>query len=901
MAARPPREKPLQKRSRAQRRWLEHLPVWAAQAAILGLVSISPWVFGGVRAGFQTWCFAPLMFALLCWAVILPQERKKGRPAIPLALVPLLFGLALGGLQLLPVGETIRSFVSPQATQWRKLLTSTAGLQTEMPPGSQRASAPPAADTAREPMSIYPAATERQLALLTMATCAFALGAQFFRRTGMQLLLCLVAAINGAAIATMGIAQRISGSIFYLSRPSIRYGSFGSFFNENNAAGYLNMCLACSLAALYWLIIRNRPAPIVTFADGIPLEQPNYRSRLKDRWSRICISVGSLKASTLGLFLVAVLLLAGVLCSLSRGAWLALVLAAVLTNFAIRRRRISLPVFSSLGLGAVLSVGLIIWLGADRLIERRAATLLSWKDMLGDARLGNWLESLRALGDYWITGSGLGTYGYAYLPYQQQTSNAWHLHAENQYVEALIDGGLPGLMLLFAELALVLLALRSSFRNQSEASSAGLVACGTLLVLTQALHGIVDFGLYLPANFILLATLCGSFCGRAAWLEANFSLKPRSFWVVLPGSGAACSSALVLGLAVFVLVSWQQTSRAAAVENAMAAARWDDEDPRRPIADVEQAVDRLTAAVRNRWNDGEAHLRLAELWTELYRLHALDQFKRELPKTGEAQLWRLTDLDRLHSRAAELASVKNTTELARMRYEPVVADYLVPAWNHLLWARSACPWLAEVHFELATLCFLDGDPRLDQNHLEHVKLLARYDPTYLYLSGLLDLGDDRTAQAWREFKTSWSLSLEYHYSILAIACRRLTMAQMLEQVIPASPEILIKLVRERYQGQEHAYDRGLLMQRIGQLLSTLPLKTADRYHAQAGFELLKNNVPEALADYQRAVELDPSQYGWRQDWLALLKKVQSADAIDRVPTRVGSRAVHQAAQANHIP
>ncbi|HEY5315805.1 MAG TPA: O-antigen ligase family protein, partial [Pirellulales bacterium] len=448
------------------------------------------------------------MIGLLCWGIVLPLERKS-KPALPLALVPMLLGLALGGLQLIPAGQTLRTFLSPQATEWRETLAPTDQPPTALPPGSRVASHT-APGQSRLPLSIDPAATRRQLALLAMAVAAFALGARFFRHRHPQLVLCLAVAINGAGIASLGIVQRISGNYSYLGASVKGGGSFGSYFNENNAAGYLSMCLACGLAVLYWLLARNRAPAGPMFADGIPLAAPAPSSRWAEYWSGVCHFIGNLGASTLGIWLVLGLLLAGVLCSMSRGGCLALAIATPLTLFAARRGKGIAGFYWSLAIAAVLSTCLVGWLGVARVIERRWATLLDLSGMVGDGRIGNWAESLRALGDYWLLGSGLGTYGYAYLPYQQRYNNAWHLHAENQYLEALMDGGFVGLVLLGAQLALLVLALRKLFRERAEAAGAGLVVGGMLLVLTQSLHAVVDFGLYLPANFLLFATVCGS-------------------------------------------------------------------------------------------------------------------------------------------------------------------------------------------------------------------------------------------------------------------------------------------------------------------------------------------------------------------------------------------------------
>ncbi|HEX4148768.1 MAG TPA: O-antigen ligase family protein, partial [Pirellulales bacterium] len=649
--------------------------------------------------------------------------------------------LALGGMQLVPLGQSVRNFLSPQVTKWRKMLAPDDALPTELPPDS-RSIAVSASKTATpvsdfRPLSIYPAATRRQLTLLSMAAIAFTLGARFFRHRRAQLILCFTAAINGAAIATLGIVQRISGDYSYLGGSQERKTSFGSFFNENNGAGYLNLCLACALAVLCWLLVRHRSSQASLFAAGIPLEPPTAASRLSAAWVGLRAGIAGLTASALAIWLVLGLLLAGVLCSLSRGAWLAAAVAAPLALFAIRRQKGLKSAWISLGIAAAISVALICWLGASKLIERRSTSLLNISSLLDDDRISNWAESLRALGDYWLLGSGLGTYGYAYLPYQQGYNNAWHLHAENQYLEALVDGGVVGLALLACEIGLVLLALRKILSDRSEPANAGLVAAGVFLVCTQSLHALMDFGLYLPANFLLAAVLCGGFCGRAALLSQNPLTASHRRWLALP-AGPVIAPILLVGLSAAAVLSWQETSRAAAVESALTAARW-DETRQVTKPQLEGAIDRLSAATRRRWDDGQAHLRLAQLWIHLYRLQAFAQLQKESPGADENRLWSSTDIAQLHARAAELASVQNEALLDRLREQSVIVKNLDEAWKHLIWARQACPWLSDIHLDLAALCFLAGDPARDVGHLDAVRLLAPYDPDYLYAVGVLDL------------------------------------------------------------------------------------------------------------------------------------------------------------------
>ena len=77
------------------------------------------------------------------------------------------------------------------------------------------------------------------------------------------------------------------------------------------------------------------------------------------------------------------------------------------------------------------------------------------QEVLAKTRIPHWQVALRAVSDFSATGSGLGTYRFVYAPYEEEQCKSWFYHAENQYLEALIVGGIPGLGLMLIMISLV--------------------------------------------------------------------------------------------------------------------------------------------------------------------------------------------------------------------------------------------------------------------------------------------------------------------------------------------------------------------------------------------------------------------------------------------------------------
>src|SRR5205085_12586683 len=123
------------------------------------------------------------------------------------------------------------------------------------------------------------------------------------------------------------------------------------------------------------------------------------------------------------------------------------------------------------------------------------------------------------LPDFGLLGSGYGTLGYV-EPLARRGNyiignNVTFLyvdHAHNDYLEALIEGGVPRLAL---TLGLVWFLVRFGHRalDRHGNRTPGLFAFGALVgVLAVAFHSLVDFGLFTPAVALLAAVVAAHLC-----------------------------------------------------------------------------------------------------------------------------------------------------------------------------------------------------------------------------------------------------------------------------------------------------------------------------------------------------------------------------------------------------
>jgi hypothetical protein len=565
-----------------------------------------------------------------------------------------------------------------------------------------------------------------------------------------------------------------------------------------------------------------------------------------------------------------VCLVAGIFCSLSRGAFLAMIGATVITASVVScaRRRIVGEWYVAL----IAAAGLVLvsWVGMNDSVKSQLATLLNQKAM-ERTLIPHWKDSLKAVPDFWRLGSGLGTYRYVYGQYQQQPSNTWYYHAENQYLETLVEYGVPGLVLLLSMIVLVAVAAWRLLCDAGDRRTVAFATAGIFALTSQAIANFFDLGLYAPANMVLLALWCGALAGGAA--ELADGPRRRSPFLTLPRRQVVAAS-VALALLVGSFFGCREIWRVAAVEAALQGINFTqqsptDYSPQTVVSKIEQ----LSAATEGREDDAEAHYYLARLWIFLYRLRALERLHADSPPgVDRASLWEITSPIVLHRQLCQFAQNGRQADLDSLRSFPVVRDCLRPALRHLVLARRACPLLPDVHLLIAELCGLVADPASDQVPLETARRLAPSDPELLFQAGLLAFQAGRTGQAYDTWRESLLLSSTRLQAILTIVDKQMPTPGVIEKLLPPSPRLLIQLAQGPYHAQERAGVRRLLTERAETLIEQVDVSKADKYALHGAVFALRERFPEAIA-----LGIRPQEIGWRYE---LARALQQAGRIE---------------------
>jgi len=831
----------------------------------LAILLALPWAFGGYPVEIQVWVFAGVGVVLAFWMIALLAGRSP-HVVLPRSVLPLACAVGFGVLQLVPLSSSTVRTLSPATAELRHELqseqasTEVDALQMEAPSPSQA-------------LSLFPAATRQDLSLLCLAATVFVLGAGLLSRPRAGMWLCSLMAANGALLAFFGLIQRITfdGKLYGIV-PLAHGGSpFGPFVNQNNAGGYLSLCLAGAVGvAVYAMGCRRHDTNCL-------FDSPEMRNRpfFAWLWQRLLDVCSRFDAVTLTLLCVCGCVITGIACSLSRGAWVAVAAAAAVTIVLVltAKRQTSRAWWAA---GAViLGLVLISWLGLSETVYARFATLMDREEMTEHSLLGHWPTSLKVAADFWPTGSGLGTYHHVYGAYETEAMSHWFRHAENQYLEALVVGGVVGLGLMLTMIVLLALACWRLLRHSEDERSFAFGVAGVFALTAQSVHALFDFGLYAPANALMFALLCGAIAGRAARVGRNCR-KPAEdvatrgrFRYVLPG--------IVVLLTATTLWGLTEMRRVAAVQTAMRAVEIGrlKELPAEELPQaVEDGMQRLQTALAQRPDDAEGHLRMAELAILRYRLETLDEFTEvhrlelladpTMPQLSREQLWELTSPTSIHEMA--MADI----DLGELRNRPLPAKHLPGVLELAVRARRHCPLLPNSHLILAQLCGMATDPGEDQLHIRRTLHIAPASPDLLYLCGQLDLHAGRFDLMCERWRGSLALSDRYLNDILQVTEAALAEPGMIEELLPESPAMLVRLARERYAAEEWSTVRGLLVDRAALLLEELDLPKGEQCYLRGSVLALQKSYSEAIESFDRAVTLCPNEADWRYDYAVLL-------------------------------
>lgn len=423
--------------------------------------------FGGIYPA----TLIPAAAACLVLAAVRPPGLARRR-ATRLVDGSLLLVLLACGLQAVPLPRVLVAGVSPAALAVERAYAL-------VPPSGPR------------PLSIRPEDTVWAW-LLAGGTVLLFLGARRAFAQGGVRRFTRITALTGLVLAGIALAQDATakGLMYWRVAPP-REGPFpfGPFTNRNHFGTWAMMVVPLCIGYL------AAHAAAHPGAGGI-----GWRRRL----------LSAMDARAWLLIAASMLLMVATAASLSRSgiAGMAVSVAAAALLMQIPRRRSGTEhsatrrasTYGVVAMGAA-TAGILTLVGPLRIVGRFGAAGTAVAD-----RAAIWQDTLPLVRDFWLAGTGAGTFQTAMAVYQRSRLEVIYNQAHNHYLQLAAEGGL----LMGVPVALALLALLDAGRRclASDRSPVYFLRAGAAAgLIGVATQSVWETGLTVPANAALAAVL----------------------------------------------------------------------------------------------------------------------------------------------------------------------------------------------------------------------------------------------------------------------------------------------------------------------------------------------------------------------------------------------------------
>lgn len=830
----------------------------AGEAVLSSLVAFAVWPFASADPDWEAVAAAGVALLAGLWALhaVLTGEFEFRPDIISVSLA----GLAVWtAAHLVPLPEAVVEIVCPLRAEWHRDYLPAVG---EALPGEPAVPRP-----ATLPLSVSPAATRdflgRVLAVLIVYAAArsWLASREAFRRFAWA------ATANGASLAVFAIAQSFvspRNTIYGIETPGSGYGPFVC---RNHFPDYINLCVGLAVG----LLLPPRPEESTADPDATLVERA---------WDVVLTPIRAItSARSIGLAVGIGLMIVSIPFSLSRGGTLAGLAAAVAAALLARAGGRNPAWRFAAGGGVGVAVLLAAWFGAGA-VEARLKTVATGEAF--ESRIPMWKDAVTVVPRSWPTGTGAGAFQWAEASVRTNgTANVAFDSAHNEYLEALVDGGVVGLGLTVVVAFGGLVVVGRGFVRRRTRSVGPLLLGAWFGLAALALHSFGDFGARIPAVALLAAAVAGF--AVAAAEDPEFGRQktrrrvrkrradaaaepvpvppsdrvrpaieglPVAWWVVRGPAAGAIGVAVALAA---VAVALDARSRAVAdrmiTYAAIAAGNRQSETP------AARAAEYLAAAARARPGDTNT---LADA--------ALGEFAAAHEATVAV--------------TAAIAGPAVGSDDARRTPVGEADRHFVAGLRYAVAARAACPLNPRPHHYLGQYAgrFATAEP--PTAHFLRAKKLLAVDAYIWYRVGLDAYVRGDFPAAWENWKGSLARSPAYLVPIVFDTAAKLSPTEMISTVLPADADVLLASADWLYPDRvARAADRRAFLEAAAKL-ATGPGATAKQLAAGAKAADELGDADTAAGLWHRAAAAAPDDFAVHDEFAKFLEREERyAEAI----------------------
>lgn len=348
------------------------------------------------------------------------------------------------------------------------------------------------------PISLEPSATLDRAMLSLACFCVLVLMGQLINSRKRLTIFCYTIVLSGTFQAIFGVMMTVTGVeyLFFTPKETYLHHATGTFVNRNHFAGYLEMALAVGIGLL--LSIKTKTETTAT----------NWRDTIRYA-SEILLSQIAIVRCML------IIMVVGLIMSHSRmgnaAFFNALLITGGLAIAASKKFRTTgfYVILVSIVLLDILILGSVFDL--DKLAERIEQTGMNTETRDEVVEYG-----LKMIPDFWLTGSGAGTFAYIFPKYVEQFFGVLYDFAHNDYLQIFLEFGVVGFVPLVMYPILRLVQGWNRLNSDQSSLSRGMGFTAIMVGLSLGIHSAVDFNLQISANVLLfVSVLC------LPWLAGN--------------------------------------------------------------------------------------------------------------------------------------------------------------------------------------------------------------------------------------------------------------------------------------------------------------------------------------------------------------------------------------------
>ena len=852
--------------------YLDYL-TWPGRIALLLAIVLSPWAFGAVRPWAQQWIALAMLVGLGFWWFETALNQKK-RQYFPYIFFPVFLGLLIGLLQLWEMPSSLASLVLGRQIE----IFNEFGANLNLSPT----------------ISVSHAGTKKFLNILALGVAALLLGSRYFKTTFEVKLLLTVVTINGFLLSVFGIVQKFTSDwqhIYWTIELDGGY-PFGPYVNRNNAAGYLLICLACAIGLAVIVIGKKEdrgPRPIIS------KEIPFWRQLVFHFQLFLSDLTPAKIAAIFAVFTIGV----AVLATLSRGGVLALLVGSFVTLMLYgMARKPSFTGFLLLPM-VLLAFGVAGWIGiSDSLIDRFDNVNLVEVEQNG--RISHWQDTLPAVTDFGLLGSGIGSYENAHRMYRTTPENSVFRYAESQFVQTALEMGWFGFTLLVFSWLMDLYYGAFSLWKGSSPTTIGIGVAGVFLATAVPVASVFDFGIYQPANMIATAAVTGFLAYQSQSLAGR--LKDKT-WLRFETPNWFVQTIALLIFAM-VVVSWLNLMRRAGIDDLrrLPSNKFTYQNP--DLQATKQLINELTPML-GKSPDDTGLIYLADLFIHRARIQYYnstvsafaESAKQKSEKDRETflnNIWNLTALEYIQENIYSLKRESSRLEANLFRQQSFIRENIPSAIQALQLSRRSNLLQPYVYVRLARLYSIAGDNALANRYMDQALKITPNNVRLRRVAAIYYLQSGNQAKAAENTKRYLELDPAGYRIMAPILSGQTTRKtavlspdQVVKNFLPDDPQMLSQYALKYLAPESDAYRYSLV--RTDELLADVSPSDHKAIVLSGDIKLKLDEPNLAIQQYKLALVTKPGDHNTQIKLIRLLdNQEQYDDAIVRLEELIES-------------